>query len=338
MSSDHETVLNEGLRLRSATMDDAASVAQVMELHQTRLVGHGNQTPDQVRDKWQNPGFDLEKDAQVVETNHGVIVGFITVKNPAPPYINSWISFCIHPDYLGQGIGTTLTRWATDAAKAKFHLAPDDALILSTAFGLEHETDTRQLLENEGFKVVRHWYQMRIDMDAPPPPAEFPETIMTTTHAELDDLLRIIRAEAESFQDHYGYVEEPEDELLKSWRHRAATDPYHDDSLWFLAMDGDEIAGFCLCQSGMDEDPEMPYVRLMAVRRAWRKQGIALNLLYLTFGKLYEQGIRKVSLHVDAGSLTGATRLYEKAGMTIYRRSDRYEKILRDGKDYRTVE
>jgi hypothetical protein len=41
-------------------------------------------------------------------------------------------------------------------------------------------------------------------------------------------------------------------------------------------------------------------------------------------------------LGVDASSLTGATRLYEKAGMHIVEESDRYEKDLRPGKDLGT--
>jgi hypothetical protein len=35
-----------------------------------------------------------------------------------------------------------------------------------------------------------------------------------------------------------------------------------------------------------------------------------------------------VGLGVDAASLTGATRLYEKAGMHVTRRYDTYEKVL----------
>jgi hypothetical protein len=36
---------------------------------------------------------------------------------------------------------------------------------------------------------------------------------------------------------------------------------------------------------------------------------------------------------VDAGNLTGATRLYEKAGMRPVLQHDFYQKVLRDGKD-----
>jgi len=40
-----------------------------------------------------------------------------------------------------------------------------------------------------------------------------------------------------------------------------------------------------------------------------------------------------VGLGVDAGSLTGATRLYERAGMRPIRQFDTYELELRPGRD-----
>jgi hypothetical protein len=41
---------------------------------------------------------------------------------------------------------------------------------------------------------------------------------------------------------------------------------------------------------------------------------------------------------VDASSLTGAVRLYERAGMHVARQYDRYEKELRSGKELMTTE
>jgi hypothetical protein len=42
-------------------------------------------------------------------------------------------------------------------------------------------------------------------------------------------------------------------------------------------------------------------------------------------------------LGVDAQSLTGATRLYERAGMRVVRESREYELLIRDGRDLRTL-
>ncbi len=45
-----------------------------------------------------------------------------------------------------------------------------------------------------------------------------------------------------------------------------------------------------------------------------------------------------MSLSVDAGSLMGATRLYEKAGMRVAWQTDAYELELREGDELGTRE
>jgi ribosomal protein S18 acetylase RimI-like enzyme len=101
----------------------------------------------------------------------------------------------------------------------------------------------------------------------------------------------------------------------------------------FLAMDGDEIAGISLCKS---ENELGGWVDSLGVRRLWRRKGIGLALLHHTFGEFYRRGISNVSLAVDAQSLTGATRLYERAGMHVVRQYNDYEKELRAGKELST--
>ena len=56
-------------------------------------------------------------------------------------------------------------------------------------------------------------------------------------------------------------------------------------------------------------------------------------MLLHSFGEFYRRGKRKVALGVDADSLTGALRLYEKAGMRVLRQFDMYEKEIRPGKE-----
>ncbi len=58
---------------------------------------------------------------------------------------------------------------------------------------------------------------------------------------------------------------------------------------------------------------------------------MGLAFLQHSFGEFYRRGKRKVSLGVDAENLTGALRLYEKAGMHVHRQFDTYEKEIRPG-------
>jgi ribosomal protein S18 acetylase RimI-like enzyme len=93
-----------------------------------------------------------------------------------------------------------------------------------------------------------------------------------------------------------------------------------------------------LCLQHASEDKELGWVDTLGVRRPWRKHGLGLALLRHSFSEYYQRGFRKVGLGVDASSLTGAVRLYEKAGMHVHRQYDRYEKVLRDGVELATVE
>jgi ribosomal protein S18 acetylase RimI-like enzyme len=74
------------------------------------------------------------------------------------------------------------------------------------------------------------------------------------------------------------------------------------------------------------------------VLRPWRRRGLGLALLRHSFQEFFRRGRRKVGLGVDASSLTGATRLYEKAGMRSdeHHKSARFEKELRPGIDLST--
>lgn len=52
-------------------------------------------------------------------------------------------------------------------------------------------------------------------------------------------------------------------------------------------------------------------------------------LLLTGFEELRRRGVPRVELGVDAESPTGATRLYERAGMRVVQRSEQWVKELR---------
>jgi ribosomal protein S18 acetylase RimI-like enzyme len=104
--------------------------------------------------------------------------------------------------------------------------------------------------------------------------------------------------------------------------------PPFDPELWFLAMEGDEIAGFCLAKPADAGDEAVGSIPTLGVRRAWRGRGIGLALLRHAFTDLRRRGKRSAVLGVDADSPTGALRLYERAGMRVVGRYLTYEKTL----------
>jgi len=61
-------------------------------------------------------------------------------------------------------------------------------------------------------------------------------------------------------------------------------------------------------------------ISALAVRDAWRRRGIAQALLRAAFVKFRDRGVVSVRLNVDRDNMTGATHLYERAGMSLRRR------------------
>ncbi len=102
-----------------------------------------------------------------------------------------------------------------------------------------------------------------------------------------------------------------------------------DPALWFLAVDGDEIAGVTLCKTLSGEG----WIQVVGVRRPWRNRGLGLALLRHALAAYQRRGVHKVALSVDAESITGAPRLYGRAGMRVRESYAIYLKELRPGTD-----
>ena len=71
-------------------------------------------------------------------------------------------------------------------------------------------------------------------------------------------------------------------------------------------------------------------------RKTLRRKGLGMALLFHSFREFYRRGIYKVGLGVDSQNLTGATRLYKRAGMYAVLQHDTYEKELRPGEELST--
>ena len=69
------------------------------------------------------------------------------------------------------------------------------------------------------------------------------------------------------------------------------------------------------------------------VPRRQRRQGLGLALLHHAFSSFHKRGLKKAGLGVDTQNLSGATRLYTKAGMHVTHEFAIYEKELRAGEE-----
>ncbi len=70
------------------------------------------------------------------------------------------------------------------------------------------------------------------------------------------------------------------------------------------------------------------YVNWVAVRRPWRRRGLARALLAGSLVGAREAGFTSANLGVDADSPTGATALYESIGFRPEKTFTTYRKLL----------
>jgi len=330
------TPLPQGFVMREATNEDIDAIVDLVNARFRRLIGAEAATPQRLREVWDLSGFDPALDARLVFDPGGRLVGAAYVWDLSGVNVQLVCDSVVHPDCRVPGIWAALLAWAEARAREAIPLAPPGSQVAFAHSAQEEDTALNEALAEQGLEVVRHFWRMVVEMAVPPPAPDWPEGISLRAFDPAQDLPDTVTALRDAFRDHWAHVEEPFERELERRRRKIEDDPEFDPSLWFLACDDGEIAGLALCHPRCWGDALAGYVSAFGVRRPWRRQGLGLALLHHAFGEFYRRGTRKVALDVDASSLTGATRLYERAGMRVDRLSHIYAKELRPGRDLST--
>jgi ribosomal protein S18 acetylase RimI-like enzyme len=157
---------------------------------------------------------------------------------------------------------------------------------------------------------------------------EAPAAVIFPAGIELQPFIKdehgvaVWQADNEAFRDHWG----SHDRTYEEWSHGKFGNPNFDPTLWMIAWDGNEVAGFS--QNRLRKG--IGWIGTIAVRRPWRGKGLGIALLRHTFGEFYKRGTTTIGLGVDSANLTGATRLYQRAGMYVAGEFAMYEKELKE--------
>ena len=325
--------LPSGYTSRPWRLEDAASVTKMFNAYTMRAHGREEVEPEGLAAQMQMPGLNLETDTCLVEASDGAIAAVGFAIDLSDPHVQVQATGIVRHEDQGRGIGSWLADWIEARSRQAVEKAPDGARVAVVQSVDDREATAKVLLEAKGYEVVRHFWRMLIDFGEDQPVPSWPEGISMSCFDPDVDLEKTYRANRDAFKDHWGHTESSEQEGLKRFRHRVATDPDFDPSLWFLAREGEEIVGVCLVNPVEGTDRSSGYVQSLGVRRPWRRRGLALALLHHTFSELMERGYERCALHVDSDSLTGATRVYEKAGMQVSELNHAYELELRPGID-----
>jgi GNAT superfamily N-acetyltransferase len=165
-----------------------------------------------------------------------------------------------------------------------------------------------ELLHGRGYRRVRLFFEMVIELDAPPPAVALPDGFSLQV-ATPEDGWAFHETISESFEDHWEHHHQP----FEEWWHQRTSDPELDISWWFTLREGDQTVAAIRNVPARNGGV---YVASLGVRRAWRGRGLAKTLLGHTFTRAWQACLPRITLRVDASSPTGATALYRGVGMT----------------------
>jgi mycothiol synthase len=320
---------------RAVTLADVDRVIDLINVAALADTGMMDTNRDEKLNAWGLPQFDLETDTLLVLAPDGQVVAFAELWD-FQPHVRQHQWGRVHPEHRDQGLGGYLVDWAENRARQSIGKAPPQARVSLSASTVHGNGAVRDLFRGRGFAPVRHFYRMLVEMapDRPPSGPVWPEPIAARPYVQGQDDRAVFQVMKEAFRDHWGYVE---GETFEEWLHWIEHDPTFDPTLCFLAVaEDDQIAGVLMARPHWDADPTIAWIDELAVLQPWRRRGIALALLRQSFGEFHRRGRYRVGLAVDGNSLTGATTLYEKAGMHVFQQRDTYEKVLRPGKDLST--
>jgi mycothiol synthase len=227
----------------------------------------------------------------------------------------------VHPEHRGKGLGSLLVD-LTEARVREIVNAAGVSEPRIVAQSTNHATPgASELLSGRGYRLKRTYWRMSITLgEEEPAPPQWPDGVeLRPMRVGVDDEA-VYETMRTAFRDHRGYAPLP----FPEWRNLRMGNRLFDPSLWLLAWSDDGLVGASL---NADDDGEA-WVQTLGVLREARGKGLGRALLLESFRAFHRRGHRQVVLGVDTENPTGATRLYESAGMAADREWAYWERQL----------
>lgn len=232
------------------------------------------------------------------------------------------------PAWRRKGIGTVLLQW-TEARLRQ--VAAEHPRGLPKSFQvdvMQSQTGRARLLEENGYRAVRYFYEMVRPRLEEIPDGPLPEglELRPVTPAHYRALWQSVD---ETSRDEWGYTK-PTEQGYQEW----LASPHFQPQLWQVAWDkaANRIVGHVLTFIDEKENTQFRrqrgYTEGVGVDSTWRRRGLARALIVQSLRVQKAAGMSESAMAVDSDSLHGATRLYESLGFQVLRRNAIYRKAL----------
>jgi len=286
-------------------------------------------TLQDLQTQFDDPWSDPETDSIAAVTRDGQVVALArTFMNPAPEEeCRAFLSDQVHPEHRGRGLEEFVLSWAEARGRQRLTALPSTLPRLLRSFSQDTLRDRIERLERRDYRPVRYFYRMRRDLRRPIPERRLPDGFTLRTFSP--ELSRpVLDALNEAFRDHWSYEPVSEEDWQMFFLQRSSFRP----DLTLVAMDGGEVAGLSFNTISPEENTrhgiEEGWVAELAVRRPWRRRGVASALLCETMRAFKAEGLDYATLGVDTENLSGALGLYEGLGFVPVKRFIAFEKRI----------
>lgn len=306
---------------RPATLADAPALTDLVNASK-----RADGMPDEVRSveeiahELEDPGTRLEADSQVGVGADGRLLAWGTVwcRITARHLARAVVFGDVHPEARRQGVGRALLAWELARADQRLATELDPTLPRRVDLYASDVAEGRAALARAAGMVPVRWFsKMTRSLTEPVVHADVPAGLEMIAWAdERSDAS--LDALNDAWRDHWGYEPMPPE----VWRYRT-----HEDAAFLappsrLAVEDDRVAGLVLCSeqaAQVGDEGRTAWLDLIAVRRAWRKRGVASALIASSLVALADEGFRTAALDVDSASPTGALGLYGRHGFRVKR-------------------
>jgi ribosomal protein S18 acetylase RimI-like enzyme len=286
---------------------DAAAVAEVVAAHERACNGESAYSRADLESEWRTSKL-AEHTWAALDGDR--VVGYGRISNRGELWrADGWV----HPDAVGRGLGAQLAALLEAEVRARGAKRVQSAI-------LEPDTSARFLLTALGYREVRRFFELRIDLEGAPAAPAWPAGLRGLSF-DPADARAFHAAQQEAFADHWEFLPR----TFEAWSHAHLVSPGFDASLWSVVRDGDEIVAGAICRL---EAYGGGWVDVLFTRAPWRRRGVGEALITACFARLWERGQTSIGLGVDAEGETGALRLYERMGMKPAWKAVIFEKAL----------
>jgi mycothiol synthase len=269
-------------------------------------------SPKALRSLLKRPDYIPEQDLFVAEIS-GSVVGYLDI-NAETRIGRAVFEVLVLPEYRQRGIASELYREAAPRAKAT-------GAKVAHVNVREDNTIGRLVLEKTGFRLIRRFCEMTVDLTGVPEPDM--STGFIVRSLRKGEEANLARLQNRCFAGSWGYNPNTAEEIEYA---ASATD--NGRELIFIATDGDRSVGYQWMNIERDEHGNnRGRVSMLGVDPEYWGEGVGRQLMQAGLACLKDRGLKIARLTVDSEN-AAANALYQSIGFSKSDTSLWYEKAL----------